>query len=186
MTKGNMNKPKTITKPDTTDPTAPQTNEAALISELRQRLAETEGKLEDALARLDDALKQDSEFVPDSEDPLLDLTQAGELVGRSHQTIRNMINQKMLRCVQEPGGLMRVRKSSLVKLYSESFLIDAEQRQRDEQAAERRRAEAIEREAPNSGIEIEKPPEGGDTYINPILLQLKQEREQSELTQPVE
>lgn len=153
-----------------------------VINALQQRLDDTERKLEDALARLEDALKQTVEFVPHGDDPLLDLTEAGELVGRSHQTIRNMIQQKMLRCIQEPGGLMRVRKSSLVKLFSEAFLIDEEQRERDEENTRRIRENTermlAEKRARDAELRIEAPPEGSDTYVNPVLLALRREREQ--------
>jgi len=168
------------TKPKNTAVKSDSSDAAAIVNELQVRLDERERQLEDALARLDDALKQ-TDFVSHGEDPLLNLTEAGELVGRSHQTIRNMINQKMLRCVQEPGGLIRVRQSSLVKLFAEAFLIDEEQRQRDIERAERRRQDEAERRAnSDQHLRIDRPPEGGDTYVNPILLQLKRERERSQ------
>jgi hypothetical protein len=57
------------------------------------------------------------DFVPHSDDPFLTLQAAGELVGRSGQTIRNWIAEGYVESEIDPSGLRRVRKSKLLRFF---------------------------------------------------------------------
>lgn len=47
------------------------------------------------------------------EDPLLTLTQAGDMMGVTHTTIKSWIMTGVLQGVMLPGGRLRVRQSSV-------------------------------------------------------------------------
>lgn len=61
--------------------------------------------------------KDSEEFVSHAEDPLLSPSECGLLVGRSAQTIRRHIADKILRAHRDPTGRFRIRKSALVRVY---------------------------------------------------------------------
>jgi hypothetical protein len=61
-------------------------------------------------------------FVTHDEDPILSLSEAGRLVGRTHTTIATWCEQGFLRYFRDPSGLRKVRKSDLARFYSATEL----------------------------------------------------------------
>ena len=66
------------------------------------------------------------EIQTNFDDPMLTLSEAGAIVGKSRQTIRRWIADGLLRGVRDPSGLHRVRRSELLKFYGASALAAAE------------------------------------------------------------
>ena len=54
-------------------------------------------------------------FVPHRDDPLLSMSEAGRLVGRTHTTIGRWVNDGLIDTVRDGRGLRRIRKSELIK-----------------------------------------------------------------------
>ena len=64
-------------------------------------------------------------FVPHHEDPFLSFAECGLLVGRTRQTIRNWVNDGILRAQKDPGSsCRRVRRSDLVRFYGATALAE--------------------------------------------------------------
>lgn len=57
------------------------------------------------------------DFIPHADDPILTLQAAGDLVGRSGQTIGNWIREGYVESELDPSGLRRVRKSKLLRFF---------------------------------------------------------------------
>lgn len=87
--------------------------------------------------------KASAKFVSHGDDPMLSYTEAGEMVGRSNTTIRRWVEDGLLRKVEDPSGVPRIRQSELAKFYGASALaeVDAERKERDE----RQRQELLEK-----------------------------------------
>lgn len=61
-------------------------------------------------------------FVPHEEDPMLSYSEAGRLVGRTGQTIKNWVTDGYVRAFRDPSGSHRVRKSELIAFYNNSAM----------------------------------------------------------------
>jgi hypothetical protein len=58
-----------------------------------------------------------TEFVPHRDDPLLSMSEAGRLIGKSRTTIARLMDDEMLCSVKDARGLRRVRKSELIRFF---------------------------------------------------------------------
>jgi len=54
-------------------------------------------------------------FVPHSEDPILSLSAAGRLIGKTHTTIKRWVDAGLLNATKDARGFIRVRKSEIVR-----------------------------------------------------------------------
>lgn len=54
-------------------------------------------------------------FVAHRDDPMLSMSEAGRLIGRTHTTIRRWIDDGLIDAVRDVRGLRRVRKSELIR-----------------------------------------------------------------------
>jgi hypothetical protein len=62
------------------------------------------------------------DFIPHKDDPILNLQAAGDLIGRSGQTIRNWIAEGYIESEIDPSGLRRVRRSKLLRFFQGTAL----------------------------------------------------------------
>ncbi len=54
-------------------------------------------------------------FTPHREDPFLNLSEAGRLIGRSHTTIRRWLDDELIECIRDERGIRRIRRSALIR-----------------------------------------------------------------------
>lgn len=73
-------------------------------------------------------------FTTHQEDPMLTLAEAGRRVGRSANSIKNWINDGLLRSVRDPSGLSRIRQSELEKFYGATALAEVAEEKRAREA----------------------------------------------------
>ena len=63
------------------------------------------------------------DFVENIDDPLLSMSEAGHIIGKSPQTISRWMDEGLLAFYRDPTGLRRVRKSELVRFYGATALV---------------------------------------------------------------
>lgn len=106
------------------------TEPALVINELQLRLDDRERQLQDALARLDDALKSgnaqfdsiDDDPLTHQDDPFMSPAEVGRQIGMSPQTVGRWIVEGLIVATFFPNERWMVRKSEVNKLLRGSAL----------------------------------------------------------------
>ena len=103
---------------------------ALVINELQMRLDDRERQLQDALARLDDAIKSgnaqfdsiDDDPLTHQDDPFMNPAEVGRQIGKSPQTVGRWIVEGLITATFFPHDKWMVRKSEVNRLLRGSAL----------------------------------------------------------------